>query len=71
MALSLPQFETIDGLYGSLLRMGDFETCSDPRGYVRLSSRLLDACLDAGMSHDEPDHHEWAVVAITRALVAA
>lgn len=69
--LPLHRFEQIDGLHSQLLRMGDFLTCADPRGYVRLSSRLLDACLDAGMAHDEPDHHEWAAGAILRTLVSA
>lgn len=69
--LPLSHFEKIDGLQASLLRMGEFLACADPRGYVRLSSCLLDACLDAGMSHDEPDHHEWALRATTNALVSA
>lgn len=69
--LNLSQFEAIDGLYGQLLRMGDFMDCADPRGFISLSSRLLDACLDAGMSHDEPCHVVWAGRAITRKLLAA
>jgi hypothetical protein len=47
MQISLPQFEQIDSLLSSLLRMGEFETCADPRGYVRTSNRLLDACVEA------------------------
>ncbi len=47
MALTLSQFETIDGLMASLLRMGEFETCADPRGYIRTSNMLFDACVDA------------------------
>jgi hypothetical protein len=70
MATNLRHFEAIDGLHSQLIRI-DFMTCADPRGYVRLSSRLLDACLDAGMSHDEPDHHEWAAGYLCRALVSA
>lgn len=54
--------------YDALLRFGDFEACADPRGYVRQSSRLLDACFDAGMSHGEPDHHAWACERVTRFL---
>jgi hypothetical protein len=69
--LSLSSFEKLDGLYGSLVRMGDFMDCADPRGFLSLSNRLLDACLDAGMSYDEPDHVLWAGNAITRALVSA
>lgn len=71
MALALHHFEKIDGLHGSLIRMGDFESCADPRGYIRLSNELFDACVDAGMPYDEADHHEWAVFAITDALVSA
>jgi hypothetical protein len=47
MQISLIEFEKIDGLMASLLRMGPFETCSDPREYIRTSNRLLDACIDA------------------------
>ena len=68
---NLAQFEAVDGLLDQLLRVGDFMTCADPRGYVRLSSRLLDACLDAGMTHDQPDHHEWALEYVTAARLAA
>jgi hypothetical protein len=71
MPLSLQQFEQIDRLHSSLIRMGDFLTCADPRAYIAISNRLLDACIDAGMSYDEPSHAAWAVDAITRALVAA
>jgi hypothetical protein len=45
--ITLCQFEQIDGLLSSLLRMGPFETCADPRGYIRTSNRLFDACADA------------------------
>jgi hypothetical protein len=47
MSITLQQFEQIDSLMGSLLRMGEFETCADPRGYIRTENRLLDACIDA------------------------
>lgn len=46
MQVTLSQFETIDGLMTSNLRMGAFETCADPRGYIRAENRLLDACID-------------------------
>jgi hypothetical protein len=71
MALSLQHFEKIDGLLGSLLRMGDFETCADPRGYIRTSNQLLDACVDAGMAYDHDDHVAWATEAVIRSLVSA
>lgn len=47
MQITLEQFEQIDDLLSSLLRMGPFETCADPRGYIATSNRLLDACIDA------------------------
>lgn len=47
MSITLHQFEKIDGLMASLLRMGEFETCADPRGYIRTSNMLGDAIIDA------------------------
>lgn len=47
MAITLSQFETVEGLFSQLTRMGDFEGCADPRGYIRISNRLFDACVDA------------------------
>lgn len=47
MEITLTQFEQIDSLMGDLIRMGAFETCADPRGYIRTENRLLDACIDA------------------------
>lgn len=71
MQITFSQFEQIDGLYGQLSRMGEFETCANPRGYVRASNRLFDACLDAGMPYDTADHEAWATEAVIRSLVAA
>ena len=45
--ISLSTFEAIDSLLSAQLRAGDFATCADPRGYIRTSNRLLDACIDA------------------------
>ena len=47
MQITLTQFEAIDGHMAALLRAGPFETCADPRGYIRTSNVLLDACVDA------------------------
>lgn len=47
MAISLSQFEVIDGHLSALLRAGPLETCADPRAYIRTSNRLFDACVDA------------------------
>ncbi|CAB5162608.1 hypothetical protein UFOVP152_39 [uncultured Caudovirales phage] len=47
MQITLHQFEQIDGLMSSILRMGPFETCADPRGYIRASNVLLDKLVDA------------------------
>jgi len=51
MQITLSHFEKIDSLLGLLLRMGPFETCADPRGYIRTSNMLFDACID-GTSYD-------------------
>lgn len=45
--INLHQFEQIDGLLSSILRMGPFETCADPRGYIRASNILFDKIVDA------------------------
>ena len=45
--ITLSQFEQIDGLMATLLRAGEFEMCADPRGHIRTSNMLLDACIDA------------------------
>jgi hypothetical protein len=46
-SITLAAFETIDARLSHLLRMGPFETCEWPRGYITASNRLLDACIDA------------------------
>lgn len=63
--------EILNDAHQALLRHGDFETCADPRGYIRASSRLLDACIDAGMSHDEPCHHAWASERVAQWLLSS
>ncbi|MCB4863205.1 MULTISPECIES: hypothetical protein [Sphingobium] len=74
MQITLAQFETIDGLLSSLHRMGDFETCADPRGYIQTSNRLLDACIDA-VGYDAacefPSAEECAAVIVARCLSSA
>lgn len=47
MQITLRQFEQIDSLMAELLRMGEFMTCADPRGYIRTSNMLGDAIIDA------------------------
>ena len=72
--ITLRQFEAIDGLYSRLLYMGDFETCADPRGYIALSNRLFDACVDAiGFRAADAfaSAEECAATLVTRALCAA
>jgi hypothetical protein len=68
--LTLSQFEVIDSLLSSQ-RAGPFETCADPRGYIRTSNRLLDACIDAmGMEwvNDFASAEEAAAAVVTMAL---
>lgn len=69
--MTLSDFEALDGSLSALLYFGDFETCDDPRGYIRASNRLYDACIGAGMSHDEPDHEQWAAAKVCAELVSA
>lgn len=53
MTITLHQFEQIDGLRSSILRMGDIdaliaaENGAAVRDFIRASNRLLDACIDA------------------------
>lgn len=60
MQITLTQFEQIDGLMGELLRAGDFETCADPRAYIRTSNRLFGACIDA-VGHAEANSYADAL----------
>lgn len=75
MAITLQQFEQIDGLYASILRMGDFETCADPRAWISASNRLLDACIDAvgfeKAMNGYASAEECAADITTRALLSA
>lgn len=72
--ISLQQFERIDGLLSSLLRMGEFEACADPRAYIATSNRLFDACVDAmglGWTNDFASAEEAAAGVVTKALLSA
>lgn len=70
--ITLSQFERIDGLMSSLLRMGEFETCADPRGYIATSNRLFDACVDAfgfAASDAYASALDWAAEIVAKALI--
>jgi hypothetical protein len=70
--ITLQQFEAIDGLMSSLLRAGDFMTCADPRGYIRTSNMLFDACVDAigyAAANDYADALECAAAIVTGGLL--
>jgi hypothetical protein len=74
MQITLADFERIDSLMSELLRAGDFETCADPRGYIRTSNRLLDACIDAvgyAEANSYADALECAADIVVRALLGA
>lgn len=70
--LSLSTFEAIDSMLSLQLRAGDFATCADPRGYIRTSNRLLDACIDAmGVTYVDgfACAEECAAAIVTEALL--
>lgn len=72
MHITLHQFEQIDGLMASLLRMGEFETCADPRGYIRTSNILFDALVDAlgfAFVDDYASALECAAFVVTQGLL--
>jgi hypothetical protein len=74
MSITLHQFERIDTRLSHLLRMGPFETCEWPRGYITQSNRLLDACIDAmGMDYvkDFASAEECAAAIVTEALLSS
>jgi hypothetical protein len=62
------RIEVLNDAHQALLR-NSFD--ADPRAYIRATNVLLDACVDAGMSHEEPDHEGWAAERVTRWLVEA
>jgi hypothetical protein len=70
-AITLHQVEVLMTAHDALLRHGEFETCADPRGYIRAANRLFDACLDCGMPQDEPNHEWWAAEFHARQLCSA
>ena len=53
-----------------LLRLGEFSE-ANAVAYVRATNVLADACIAAGMPHDEPDHEAWAAERVARWLCAA
>lgn len=72
--ISLQQFERIDGHLSLLLRMGEFESCADPRAYIATSNRLFDACVDAmgfAWVNDFVSAEEAAAAVITTALLSS
>jgi len=58
------QLEVLSDAFDAVTRAGDFETTSDPRGYIKAEQRLLDACIDAGMPYDHADPSAWAATKI-------
>jgi hypothetical protein len=72
MSITLRQFEHIDTLLSKQLRAGQFETCADPREYIRTSNRLFDACIDAmGFVYTDQfkSAEECAAAIVTEALL--
>lgn len=52
--------EILSGALNAVLLAGDFETCADPRGFIRNENLLIDAAVDCGMKHDHAYPREWA-----------
>ena len=74
MSITLSQFEHIDGLLTKQLRAGPFETCADPREYIRNSNRLFDLCIDAmGFVYMDQfaSAEECAAAIVTEALLSS
>jgi hypothetical protein len=74
MSITLHQFESIDTLLSKQLRAGPFETCADPREYIRNSNRLFDACIDAmGFVYMDqfPSAEHCAAAIVTEALLSS
>jgi len=46
----------------------DFETCADPRAYIRASNRLHGEAVNAGMAWDNEDVAGWTGRKIARWL---
>ena len=74
MSITLSQFERIDTLLSKQLRAGPFETCADPREYIRNSNRLFDLCIDAmGFVYMDQfaSAEECAAAIVTEALLSS
>jgi hypothetical protein len=72
--ITLAAFEAIDTMLSQQLRAGDFDTCADPREYIRNSNRLLDACIDAmGVTYVDafPSAEHCAAAIVTEALLSS
>ncbi len=62
--------EILSAAFDALTAAGDFETCADPRAYIRAENRLFDAAVDCGMSLDEVDVSSWAAGVLTAWFVS-
>jgi len=73
-SITLAQFERIDSLLSDILRMGAFETCAEPRVYIRTENRLYDA-LEEAMGRAWTDQYpatlEAAAQVVTMGLLSA
>lgn len=69
------QMEVLSGALDSALRAeatvkaGDLSS-EAVRREIHTTNVLLDACIEAGMSHDEADHVGWAAVRVGQWLTA-
>lgn len=63
--------ETLSTELNAHLLCGEFETCADPRNFIRTSNRLLDACIACGMAYEHDDHVGWAAERVAAWLCSA
>lgn len=72
--IKLAHFEALDAARSEQLRMGDFDTCADPRAYVRASNRVFGALIDiCGYDRLDQvnDHEAFADEIITAGLTGS
>ena len=63
--------EVLSDALNAVLLAGDFDTCADPRAFVRKENALVDAAVECGMAYDHANPTEWAAIEVAHWLEAA